>query len=394
MKNFDLLEGRDPWEYLLGLTLPLVLFFSLISISLEQIFIALSVVLWAVKLWHKKERLAAPSFFFPLLAYTVLSIFSSIFSVNPGVSLKDSRELLLFLIIPLVYTSFSRIKDLNRTALALLGSGCLAAGYSVLYHFVKAGPGERVKGFMGHYMTQAGVLLLFCSLALSMFVFERRKIRWLWGISLLLALFSLALTQTRSAWIGFFVVVCFVLLVYRPVGLILVPIVAGLVFLASPQPMKKRALSVFNLDYFSNRQRLEYFRAGIRIIKEYPLLGTGPDTVDMVFQNPKYGLSEDAKRNVHLHDNFLQIGAERGVPTLIVWLAFVAWTFLGLLRLLRNKSPGLFPLAVGALAAVLALVSSGLFEYNFGDSEVSTLFLYLITMPFAYFRVQNKDERS
>ena len=394
MKNLDLLKGRNPWEYLLGLTLPLGLLFSLVSISLEQIFIALSIVIWAIKLRRNKERFAAPSFFFPLLAYAVLSIFSSIFSVNPGVSLKDSRELLLFLIIPLVYTSFSKIKDLDRTTWALLSSGYLAAGYSLIYYFSKALPGERIKGFMGHYMTQAGVLILFCSLALSVVVFERRKIRWLWGISLLLALFSLALTLTRSAWIGFFVVVCFMLFLYKPITLLLVPVLAGLVFLASPQPMKKRALSVFNMDYFSNRQRLEYLRVGIKIIKEYPFLGTGPDTVDMVFQNPKYGLSDEAKRNVHLHDNLVQIAAERGILTLIAWLVFIVWAFLTLLKLLRNKSPGLSPITAGALAAILALMTAGFFEYNFGDSEVSTLFLYLITIPFAYLRLQNKDERS
>lgn len=394
MKNFDRLKEGNPWEYLLRITLPLCLFFSLVSISLVQIFLALSVLLWAAKLWHDKERFAAPSFFLPLLIYIFLSIFSSLFSVNPGVSLKDSRELLLFLIIPLVYTSFSRIKDLNRTAWALLGSGYLAAGYSLFYYFFRALPGERIKGFMGHYMTQAGILLLFGSLALSMAVFERKKIRWLWGIALLPVLFSLALTLTRSAWVGFFIALCLILLLYKPITLLFVPLLAGLVFLASPRPLKKRALSVFSLDYFSNRQRVEYFRAGIKIIRDYPLLGTGPDTVDMVFQNPKYGLSDDAKRNVHLHDNFIQIAAERGILTLVVWLVFLAWTFVTLLRLLRNRSPGLFPLTAGALAALLALVTAGFFEYNFGDSEVTTLFLYLITMPFAYFRLLNKEERN
>ena len=123
-------------------------------------------------------------------------------------------------------------------------------------------------------------------------------------------------------------------------------------------------------------------QAGIKIIKDYPFFGTGPNTVDMVFQNPKYGLSDLSKRNVHLHNNITQIGAERGIPALLAWLTFIGWTFLSLLRLLRNKDPTIYPLTVSALAALLALCTAGLFEYNFGDSEITILFLTIITLPF------------
>jgi hypothetical protein len=39
--------------------------------------------------------------------------------------------------------------------------------------------------------------------------------------------------------------------------------------------------------------------------------------------------------------------------------------------------------AGAGLAAVVAMLSAGLFEYNFGDSEFLMLFLGLITLPFA-----------
>jgi O-antigen ligase len=269
------------------------------------------------------------------------------------------------------------------TTLALLASGFLSALYSIGYFIFRAQPGERIQGFMGHYMTQAGLLLLFICAALSLFLFSRDKGRWLWGIAFLLTVFSLALTLTRSAWVAFVVAFSFVLFLYKPRTLILVPVVVGLFLLLSPQPMKKRALSIFNPKYYSNQQRIQYLKAGIKIIKDFPLLGTGPDTVDMVFQDPKYGLSEEAKRNVHLHNNFTQIAAERGIPTLLAWLAFIAWAFFSLIPLLKNRDPSVFPYAAAAGAALLALVTAGFFEYNFADSEITVLFLYLITVPFA-----------
>jgi O-antigen ligase len=126
--------------------------------------------------------------------------------------------------------------------------------------------------------------------------------------------------------------------------------------------------------------------AGIQIIKEYPIFGTGPNTVEMEFQNPKYGLSEEAKHNVHLHNNIIQIAAERGILTLLAWFVFLIWLFISLIKLVPNKDPTLFPLTVAAIAAFLAHFAAGLFEYNFADAEIAALFFYLITIPFAQAR--------
>ncbi len=40
-------------------------------------------------------------------------------------------------------------------------------------------------------------------------------------------------------------------------------------------------------------------------------------------------------------------------------------------------------IAMAALAAVVAMVAAGMFEYNFGDSEFLMLFLLLVTLPYA-----------
>jgi O-antigen ligase len=185
-----------------------------------------------------------------------------------------------------------------------------------------------------------------------------------------------------------------ILLLYKPRTLIIIPVLAGLFLLLSPQYMKRRALSIFSLKSYSNQQRIQYIKAGLKIIEEFPLLGTGPDTVDMVFQDPKYELSAEARRNVHLHNNLIQIAAERGIPTLLLWLSFMVWTFVSLTKLIRNKSSSLRLLTGASMAAVVALFSAGLFEYNFADSEITMLFLYLITLPFCFARIERKESKS
>ena len=272
----------------------------MVSISLSQIFLSFSLIVWIVILVREKQKFIFPSFFWPILVYAALSLVSSFLSVNPKVSLKDSRELLLFLIVPIVYTGFLEANILKKANLALLASAYLSCLYSLFYFFSKAFPGERISGFMGQVMTQGGLLLLFSCMALSMLIFSRHRVRYLWGLGFLLSLVALVLTQVRSSWLGLVIAVSLILFLYKPKALIIVPFAVGLFYLASPQPIKKRALSSFNLKHASNKERIEYMRAGIKIIGDFPLFGTGPNTVEMVFQNPKYGLSEVALSLIHI----------------------------------------------------------------------------------------------
>ena len=375
----------------LAIAIVLFLLFSFWSISLSQIFLTCALILWIILLVTKKQKFEIPRFFWPLVAYALLSLISSFRSVNAEVSLIDSKDLLLFLVVPITYMGLREEKSLNFGNLALVVSVWISILYSLFSHFFAPPQSQRITGFMGHYMTQAGLFLLFISLALGILFFSRTKLRFLWGATLFFATVILILTQTRSAWIGAAVATSVILFLYKPKTLILLPIILGLVFLVSPKNVKQRVQSIFSLKDSSNIHRIEYVKTGLKIIKNYPFFGTGPDTVDMEFQLPKYGLSEDAKNNVHLHNNILQIGAERGIPALLAWLIFLLFVFFDLIKLIKTKNPLVFPLAAGALAALAGLFAAGFFEYNFGDSEITTLFLYVLTIPFVAERKRIKD---
>jgi len=387
----EIFKGKGPLEVFLWASLCGCLLFSLISISIEQIFLGLAIVAWVILLIRKERRLALPPFAWPLIAYILLSLLASAFSRDPATSFIDSRELLLTLIIPVALSALFSTRAARIVLWAFLASAAVSIVYSLAYYAVRAEPGYRVRGFMGHYMTQAGLLMLFASAALALVLFLRDRSRWWWGLGFILCLPALGLTLTRSAWIGLLVAACFLLFLYKPPALVVIPMLIGLFFLFGTYNMKKRALSIFSSQSYSNAERVEYFKAGLKIIKESPWLGTGPHTVDKVFQYPEYGLSEQAKRNVHLHNNMVQLAAERGLPTLAAWLAFLGWAFVALMRLFREDDPPLKAAAAAAMAVVVALFVGGFFEYNFGDSEITVLFYFLLTFPFALERLGRRD---
>jgi putative inorganic carbon (hco3(-)) transporter len=93
--------------------------------------------------------------------------------------------------------------------------------------------------------------------------------------------------------------------------------------------------------------------------------------------------------NPHLHNVPLQIAAERGLPALVVWIWFIVVLIRDLAR--KTRSSPMRSLPTAALAGVVAMLTAGMFEYNFGDSEFLMLFLLIVTLPYAADRVTATD---
>jgi O-antigen ligase len=81
----------------------------------------------------------------------------------------------------------------------------------------------------------------------------------------------------------------------------------------------------------------------------------------------------------HLHNIYLQYAAERGIPTMLCMMWFLIKILTDSARALRRK-PGsehrYFHHAT--IAATIAIMVSGLFEMNLGDTEVLTLYLAIV----------------
>jgi O-antigen ligase len=87
-----------------------------------------------------------------------------------------------------------------------------------------------------------------------------------------------------------------------------------------------------------------------------------------------------------MHSNLLQIALERGVPALILWLLLFLIYIRMLWRLIRQNTDFSRGLALGALGGTLGFFTSGLVHYNWGDSEVVTIFYFIMGLSLALAR--------
>jgi len=359
------------------------LLFALVSISLTQAFWALALLAFLILLARRERRFSVPFFFWPLLAYAGWSLLATAASIDLRSSMKDAPELLIILLVPVVVAAIRRASDLRYPLAALFASGLAASLWAGVQFLGRTKADQRIEGFMTHYMTQAGLLGLFIVFALAQALFGRGRARLAWAAALLPSGAALVMTLTRNAWLGAAAAAVLLLALWKPKALLLAPVLAGLLYLAAPGTVKSRLLSIFDRTDPSNLARIEYAGMGLKVIGQKPLFGVGPDTVDELFDEPAYGLSDYARRSVHLHNNALQIAAERGLPALAAWLAFLVYAAIHLAKRFRAGGPAARPLAAAGLGALALLFVAGFFEYSFGDSEIAMLLLFMLALPFA-----------
>ena len=121
------------------------------------------------------------------------------------------------------------------------------------------------------------------------------------------------------------------------------------------------------------------------MIRKHPFVGVGPNNIVQVYilYLPP-GMAPERGYREHMHNNFLQFAAERGLPCLGAWIwlmGALCWWFVKIRRrLIRSGRPTW--IADAAIAAWLALVAEGFFEFNFGTSPVLMVFLFISATPF------------
>ena len=360
--------------------LPLFVFVLPLSVAASAILLTALIAVWIGLAVAAGERPAVPGFFWPLAAYAGWTLVSVPFSIDPVASLIESREVLLFLTVPVVYRLAQGERAWSITNVVLTAGAVTAAIGIVQYGILEFDTlGRRPSGSMGHYMTYAGLLMLALGVAVSRVAFGTRDRLWA-GLMLPALVAALVVTLTRSAWLGAIAAVGLLVVLRDRRLLLFAPVAAVVLYLVAPAAVTDRALSIFDPSNPTNRDRVAMLTVGAGMVRDHPLTGVGPE---MVFTRYAEYRPADAVNdvNAHLHNVPVQIAAERGLPALALWGWFVIAVVLDLAR--RFRRPETRTLAAAGLAAVAAMLVAGQFEYNFGDSEFLSLFLVLITLPAA-----------
>jgi O-antigen ligase len=411
-----------------------------VSIFAAQASFALALAVYLARLARGETRYARLAVQGPLLAFAVWTLLSAAFSPDPLASHQAAKKLVVLALLPLAVDTLADARARAGALIAaLLGALALALQSVVQAHFLGFDSlDRRPAGFLGHYMTAAGIEAMAVVLAVAFLASSPRRLptrgdfvplaalaaglavlglveasgatvwpRRLFVAALgaagawfmlrrpgtraaatgvlavataLVSAWALVLSQTRNAWLGAAFGLAAVLALRAPRGLL--ALAAGLALLLASRPERIAARLTFSDP--SSVDRYFMWQAGLDMVLDKPVFGQGPGMILRTYPEYRWEGARNP-RQPHLHDNALQIAAERGLPALALWLWAVAALLGAAWREARGRGGAAFE-GVAAFAVLTTLMVAGVFEYNFGDTEVLMFCLLAAALPLAVHR--------
>jgi len=342
--------------------------FELPKITLFRILIVLVTFVWLILLLKRGEfSIPSSPLNWPIATFLGISIISTIFSRNSGVSLWGLYNfyfwgltaIMGYILLYIVISTVLEERDWeDMITVILLGSVAV-----ILYGFIQrqgmdilewaTSPRERIWSTLGNPNFLGGYLVMVIPLAVSRFLNGRQKeeIRVVL-LFLIAALFAtLSFTLSRASWLA--IIIASLIwavslgkkMLKRKLGwmfaLAVVVVYFGVLFVLpyrSPtgdQAVVERAASTLDVNEGSNRVRVAGWEVALRIVKRHPLLGTGLDTFKEAFlQEMGPDFESIAGKNMipfYAHNEFLQVASTTGLIGLTaylwLWLTFIveAW---------------------------------------------------------------------
>lgn len=360
-----------------GLLVAVAITSSRLGIANPLLAIFVMALIWA---WRRGEVTGGP-WARPLLGPLALFVVTSAISVLASTDLVESLNgVPRHFILAFVPLAAFLIDDTwwPRFVTALGIVTMLLAGWGIVQFLQGADNLEnRIRGPMSHYMIYAGWMLLAVLVLLADLLLRPGRQRWILLAPALAGSLAILLSLTRNAWIGLGVGLLLLAAIWKRWLLLAYPAIALIVWLALPRTVLDRAFSAVDPRQHSNYDRLCMAVSGVQMVRDYPITGVGIGMVTRLY--PLYRRDDAPRWKVpHLHNNPLQIAAERGLPALGAYLWLLAAFFATTWRALRGL-PGVRRAAVASsLVAILGITVAGLFEYNFWSAPVQYLTLVVM----------------
>lgn len=248
----------------------------------------------------------------------------------------------------------------------------------------------RVQGTIGHPNAYAMYVTSLMPFALAI-LFIRTKILFkiFAGSAFLVGSAALIFSLSRSAWVGFVVVVLLVLVFavrQRRLNIrsavLITATTALLICTIAFFGWERISLRLMASDRGSAASRITLSEGALAVVQDYPILGVGLNNYSFI--SAKYDPIdfESWHRAPIVHNVPLLIAAETGIVGLLAFITFIAS-----LLFLAWRIPGAAPdetqwvAGVGLFCAFVSLALHGMADYAFlADLNVSTLFWLLAGM--------------
>lgn len=342
----------------------------------------------------------------PLIAFAGLLLLSAVFSVDPVQSFAGEAYQYQGLVTGLLYIGsfyvagrrFGTARAFRTLLLTIVSVGAVVSVYGIAQRigadpFWSGPPDARIISSVGQANDLAAFLDLVVVAAMGLWPAASSGGRVGLAALMVLSIAALALTFSRGGYLGLALAMG-VVLVGRShatqrrwaVAIVLacaVGVAASSAAIpavrATAEEIAARVGSSADLGEGSIREHLDAWRVGAQVAVEHPLLGTGPETFPLVFRpylatvlSPDQAQLLAKFRLESPHNELIAIGAELGLPALVVYLVFLIGCSAFCLRQARDADNGSRWIALVVLGTLVTHVVTTSFKTP--DITTSELF--------------------
>ena len=359
-----------------------------------------------------KEAWQHPLIMLLLIALVWIAL-TVIFSSNEIVSIKyflaKSWYLGAFVFVPLII--FKQKEIIKRSATVLAVSILTVVTIALIRHsltgFHFANINDAVAPFFRNHVNYSAMLVCIIPIFFAFYkLSSSKKIKALTAVSIIVLLVALFFSYSRGAWLALIIgLIAYWLIQKRILVIFFVAvfiITAGLLFWIKSndrylqfandykttifhKDFKEHLIATYKLKDVSTAERFYRWIAGVRMIKENPLTGFGPNTF---YENYKpFAIPafetwvSDNKEHSTVHNYFLLITIEQGIPGLIFFSLLLGASLYYAQKLYHRIKDAFYK----TIAATIGVIISMLVVVNFlsdliETDKVGSLFFLSIAM--------------
>jgi len=367
-----------------------------VSIAACQILMGLAIVAMLVA----RAPWRIPRMWLPLAVFFALTLVSLAASGHPQQGLPQVKKFYVYSLLFLVVSNIRTLRQIRSVMLLWVLAAALSSAWALnqFYNryedaqdahqdFYRAYIADRITGFMSHWMTFSGQMMMVLLLIAALLFFAKARL-WLLAPAALIGV-ALVLAETRSMWLGAAVGGIYLIWYWKRWVILAIPVLTAIVLLVNPFELGDRVRSAVEPhagDLDSNAHRAMCRAIGYQMIKAHPLLGIGPEQVQYQYLDylpPGTKLPLPSGYYGHLHNIYVHYAAELGLPAMLAMMWMLLTPLVDFLRALRRGAGDGAWVLRAAVAVILAVLVSGFYEKNIGDSEVLELFLAVVGCGYA-----------
>jgi len=321
---------------------------------LADLLVTISSIFFIIYFTLYKEKILKISWIFYFILFYFILILTSIFSISSSISFKSSIPYLRFLIMVLsiYYLIDKKVLKLSTFYFCII-SLIIILSADGLFQFIT---GKNILGFksplvyritglfnekavLGNFIFKLIPFIFFLHLVTKDFMFKK----YLFFICLIFSVVAITISGDRSA---FFLLIFFIILTclifFSKKNLLITFIVLSLIFLLilKNEILKNRIIFMTYVGFFNtlemfshekidkkiniekkNNTKIHFYISddhhnhmltAINIFKEYPLLGSGPNTYRIICRDERFFIKENSC-TTHPHNYYLQLLSETGL---------------------------------------------------------------------------------